>query len=206
MLARHHAMTLGRSQDFAPHARFGWAGSLIDGFHRYSETILTPTVWEEFVRSARGAAASVRFHDLNWFLGALGKLSRFGRMVPQARLHGDTHLGNLYIDTDGEPGLFDSQPHLDPVMAEVAYHVACALDMADRQTRERDLVARYRAAIAAEGHSLPPLDELMRQYAAFLAFGYAIFLVNASDFQPAAVNTAYTARFSSAMLDVLAGL
>ena len=43
-------------------------------------------------------------------------------------------------------------------------------------------------------------------YFAFFIFlvganGYAIFLVNASEFQPEAINTAYTARFSSAMLD-----
>lgn len=200
-LARHHAMTLGRPGDFAPEGRFAWAGDMIDGFYRYGETILTPPVWQGFVQSARGAAASVRFHRLDWFLDALGKLSRFGKTVPRALLHGDTHLGNLYIDTDGEPGFFDSQPHLGPVMAEVAYHVTGALDMADRRAHERDLVAHYRAAMETEGLALPPLDDLMRQYAAFLAFGYAIFLVNASDFQPEAINTAYTARFSCAMLD-----
>ncbi|MAC57854.1 MAG: hypothetical protein CMH85_06180 [Novosphingobium sp.] len=211
MLAKHHAMTLGRPEDMAPDGRFAWAGDLIDGFYRYGETILTPPVWEGFVNSARGAAASTRFHGLDWFLNTLGKLSRFGKAVPRALLHGDTHLGNLYIDTDGEPGFFDSQPHLGPVMAEVAYHVTGALDMADRRIHERDLVAHYRTALEGEGHTLPPLEDLMRQYAAFLAFGYAIFLVNASDFQPEAINTAYTARFSSAMLDndtlgVLAGL
>lgn len=211
MLAKHHAMTLGRPEDMAPDGRFGWAGDLIDGFYRYGETILTPPVWEGFVNSARGAAASTRFHGLDWFLDTLGKLSRFGKTVPRALLHGDTHLGNLYVDTDGEPGFFDSQPHMGPVMAEVAYHVTGALDMADRRIHERDLVAHYRAALEAEGHTLPPLEDLMRQYAAFLAFGYAIFLVNASEFQPEAINTAYTARFSSAMLDndtlgVLAGL
>jgi hypothetical protein len=31
----------------------------------------------------------------------------FGQSSPQCVLHGDGHLGNLYIDTDGAPGLFD---------------------------------------------------------------------------------------------------
>lgn len=200
-LAKHHAMTLGQPEDWAPDSRFSWAGDMIDGFYRYGETILTPPVWQSFVQSARGAAASTCFHELDWFLDTLGKLSRFGKSVPRALLHGDTHLGNLYIDTDGEPGFFDSQPHVGPVMTEVAYHVTGALDMADRRAHERDLVAHYRATMKDLGHTLPPLDDLMRQYAAFLAFGYAIFLVNASDFQPEAINTAYTARFSCAMLD-----
>jgi len=52
MLAKHHAMTLGRPEDMAPDGRFAWAGDLIDGFYRYGETILTPPVWEGFVNSA----------------------------------------------------------------------------------------------------------------------------------------------------------
>ncbi|KHK89310.1 hypothetical protein [Novosphingobium malaysiense] len=79
-------------------------------------------------------------------------------------------------------------------MLEVAYHVTGALDIADRRVHERDLVAHYRKALETEGHALPPLEDLMRQYAAFLAFGYAIFLVNASDFQPEAINTAFFDR------------
>lgn len=211
VLARHHATTLDRPALFAQGGAFDWANDYIDGFYRYGEVILTPVVWQQFVASARGAAASTRFHALDWFMDALGKLSALGKTVPRALLHGDTHLGNLYIDTDGEPGFFDSQPHVGPVIAEVAYHVTCALDMGDRRSHERDLVAHYAKTLSALGGVLPPLDVLMRHYAAYLAFGYGIFLVNASDFQPEAINTAYTARFSAAMLDndtagVLAGL
>ena len=45
------------------------------------------------------------------------------------------------------------------------------------------------------------LDDAMQQYAAFLALGYCIFLVNDTEFQTEAINTAYTARFGAAMLD-----
>ena len=41
----------------------------------------------------------------------------------------------------------------------------------------------------------------MRQYAAFLTLGYCIFIINEAHFQPEAINTAYTARFSAAMID-----
>lgn len=201
VLARHHATSMNRPELFTPGGAYDWAGDYIDGFYRYGEAILTPPVWQGFVESSRGAAVSTRFHGLDWFLETLGKLSCFGKTVPRALLNGDTHLGNLYIDINGEPGFFDSQPHVGPVMAEVAYHVTCALDMADRRTHERDLVAGYLTALAAEGITPPSLNETLHQYAAFLAFGYGIFLVNASEFQPEAVNTAYTARFSAAMLD-----
>ena len=41
----------------------------------------------------------------------------------------------------------------------------------------------------------------MRQFGLFLAYAYFVFIINASIFQPEAVNTAYAARISAAMLD-----
>jgi aminoglycoside phosphotransferase (APT) family kinase protein len=157
--------------------------------------------WQSYVRSSRGAAASVRFHDLEWMRFALRQLVKLSDQTPRALLHGDTHLGNLYVDIDGAPGFFDAQPHHGPALCEVAYHVTGALDPADRRKHERALVANYREALIAAGVAPPPLEELMRQYGCLLAVGYCIFLLNASDFQPEAINTAYTARFSQAMLD-----
>ena len=47
----------------------------------------------------------------------------------------------------------------------------------------------------------PRFDDAMRQFGAFMARGFVIFLFNESFFQDEAINTAYTARFSAAMLD-----
>ena len=199
-LARHHAMTWG-GNDMAPGGRFDWATGYVEGFEHYGREILTPQVWQGYVESSRGAAVSTRFHSLGWMKAALAKMLALSSRQPQVLLHGDTHLGNLYIDVDGEPGFFDSLPHRGAAMLEVAYHVTCALDLADRKAHERALVAHYREELIRCGISPPPLDDLMHQFGCFLAAGYCIFLVNASAFQPEAINTAYTARFSAAMLD-----
>ncbi len=200
VLAKHHAMTWGKPV-FEPGGRFDWAVGLIEGFDHYGAQLLTPDIWQGYVDSARGAAVSVRFHSLDWMKQALGKMLILSRHLPRVLVHGDTHLGNLYIDIDGEPGFFDSLPHYGPAMLEIAYHMTCALDVPDRRTHERDLVALYREELIRGGVSPPPLDELMHQFGCFLAAGYCIFLINASEFQPEAINTAYTARFSAAMLD-----
>ena len=198
MLARHHAMTWN-SPVIAPGGRFAWAGHIADA--TYFETVLMPQIWQGYVNSARGAAASVCFHDLEWMKQAVDRFGRFARTLPSMLIHGDTHLGNLYIDTDGEPGFFDSLPHLAPAMYEISYHVTGALDVPVRRAHERALVEHYRQELVRCGVDAPSLDEFMHQFGVFLANGYAIFLVNASEFQPEAINTAYTARFSSAMLD-----
>ena len=198
MLARHHAMTWGKP-DIEPGGRFDWAESIFAS--TYFDTMLVPDIWQSYVDSARGAAASVCFHDLDWMKQAIRKMAKFADTLPNVLIHGDTHLGNLYIDIDGEPGFFDSLPHLAPAMCEIAYHVTGALDVPVRREHERALISHYRDELVRCGVDAPSLDEMMRQFGAFLANGYAIFLVNASEFQPEAINTAYTARFSSAMLD-----
>ncbi len=192
-LARHHAMT------WKPTAAFPWATSVFDS--TYFDTVLVPEIWQGYVDSARGAAASVCFHELGWMKDALLRMGRFARALPSPLIHGDTHLGNLYIDTDGEPGFFDSLPHLAPAMYEISYHITGALDVPLRRAHERALVGHYRDELIRCGVDAPSLDDFMHQFGVFLANGYAIFLVNASEFQPEAINTAYTARFSSAMLD-----
>jgi hypothetical protein len=197
-IAQHHAMTWD-SPEIEPGGKFGWAPHIADA--TYWDMVLVPEVWAGYVSSARGAAASVCFHDLDWMKGALAKYNAFGRTLPTVLMHGDTHLGNLYIDTDGEPGFFDSLPHLGPAMYEVSYHVTGALDVPVRRGHERELVAHYRDELIRCGVDAPSLDDFMHQFGVYLANGYAIFIVNASEFQPEAINTAYTARFSSAMLD-----
>ncbi|MDR2857126.1 MAG: hypothetical protein LBV50_04680 [Novosphingobium sp.] len=198
MLARHHAMTW-ESPDIRPGGRFAWVRNVADA--TYFDSILKPDIWKSYVDSARGAAASVCFHDLDWMIRSMGKINHLCRTLPVMMIHGDTHLGNLYIDTDSEPGFFDSLPHLAPAMYEISYHVTCALDVPIRRRHERALVAHYREELIRNGVDAPSLDTFMHEFGLFLANGYAIFLVNASEFQPEAINTAYTARFSSAMLD-----
>ncbi len=198
MLARHHAMAW-ESPEIRPGGRFSWATHFADT--TYYPTVLVPEIWQGYVDSARGAAASVCFHDLDWMIEAVDKFWRFSRTLPTTLIHGDTHLGNLYIDVDGEPGFFDSLPHLAPAMVEISYHITGALDVPVRRANERALVDHYRQELIRCGVDAPGLDDLMHQFGVFLANGYAIFLVNASEFQPEAINTAYTARFSSAMLD-----
>jgi hypothetical protein len=91
-IAQHHAMTWD-SPDIRPGGRFAWAGHVADA--TYFPTVLVPDIWKSYVDSARGAAASVRFHDLGWMIEALDRLGRFGKSLPTMMIHGDTHLGAL---------------------------------------------------------------------------------------------------------------
>lgn len=199
-LARFHARTWA-SPELDPGGQWGWLETCLPEQGGYMRQFLDPAIWQHYVDLPRGRAASVYFHDVAWMGKAFDRLVRLAARLPHALLHGDTHLGNLYVERDGTPGFFDSLPHRWPAIEEVAYHVTCALDPLDRRRWEHDLVQHYLDELARCGVTPPPLAEAMQHYAAFLAFGYCIFLVNASAFQPEAINTACTARFSTAMID-----
>jgi len=199
-LARFHARTWN-SAELGPGGRWHWLKEPLTRGYSYFSRFLQPEVWKRHVAAPQAAAASVYFHDPAWMSDALERLVVLAARLPHAVLHGDTHLGNLYIDTDGTPGFFDPQPHRWPAMLETTYHIGGALDPMDRRRWEVDLLAHYLDELRRNGVEPPALDEALSQYAAFLAFGFCIFLINDTHFQPAAINTAYVARFSAAMID-----
>ncbi|MEW9856441.1 phosphotransferase [Novosphingobium sp. M1R2S20] len=199
-LAAFHARSW-QSESFAPGGDWHWVQDVACDTRDYARAFLQPEVWTRYTALPRGAAVARRFHDAAWLGEALEKLVTVSSSLPHCVLHGDTHPGNLYVAADGTPGFFDSLPGHGPAMSEVAYHLVCALDVEDRRSWERELVRFYLDALASQGVEPPTEEEAMTQYAIFLARAYFIFIINASEFQKEAVNTAYTARISAAMLD-----
>jgi len=197
-LAWFHARTWD-SVELQPGGRWHILSPMLEGGHL--QRFLEPETWQRFLDMPRGRASSIRFHDPRWMSAALDRLEILAERLPQAVLHGDTHLGNLYVEQDGTPGFFDSVPHRWTPFCEIAYHIGGALDQVDRRDHERALVEGYLRQLADHGISPPAIDDAMRYYAAFLAFGFCIFMVNDAVWQPEAINTAYTSRFSAAMID-----
>ncbi len=200
VLARFHAKTWD-SPGFQPGGCWDFIREGEPYLRDYMNLYLNPEEWQRFTASPRGAATSVRFHDLDLMIELFDNLVVLSQQVPHAIIHGDTHSNNLFIYPDGEPGFFDGLPGRGPVMKEVTYHLTCVLDVADRRRWEGALVQHYLDELGRNGVAAPSFDEAMRQFAAFLLDGHIIFMVNESFYQPEAINTAYTARFSAAMLD-----
>jgi hypothetical protein len=199
-LAQHHAKTWG-SLEFLPGGRWDWATDLAAFCPKFFQPFFEPETWQRFMSAPRAAAASVYFNSEVWLASALDGVAILSKQLPHCLIHGDTHLGNLYVDLDGTPGFFDAQPHRAPAMIEIAYHITGALDPADRRRWERALVQHYLSELMRNGVATPDFEEAISQYGTFLAVGYCIFLFNESVFQSEAINTAYTARFSAAMID-----
>ena len=200
-MARYHAQTWD-SPEFRPGGRFAWMTTRYQGFGKsFIARYLEPERWQYFMRQPRGAAVSVRLHDRDWMAGALAKLEEYHKAWPPCVIHGDTHLGNLYLEADDTPGFLDAQTCRAPWQMEVNYHLIVACDIADRRQWEPALIARYLEKLKSYGVDAPRFEDAWEAYRRETAYGYFIFVINESHFQTEAVNTAEAARFGAAALD-----
>jgi len=200
VLAQFHAKTW-TSPELAVGGRWGDLVDFFDVMRSFFDSNTAPEVWQRFVASPRGAATSVRFHDREWLIDGWNRLTRYAQRLPHCVLHGDVHLGNLYIERDGTPGFLDTLASRGPAMLEVSYHISASLDAADRPCSERALVQHYLDELARSGASAPSFDEAMHQYGCFLLYGHFIWMTTQPHMQTESVNTANAARVSAAMID-----
>lgn len=200
LLAQFHAKTWA-SPELSPGGKWGDLVDFFDVMQPFFDQNLSRDTWQRFVTSPRGASTSVRFHDREWMLDAWDRLKRFSQQLPHCVLHGDIHLGNLYIERDGTPGFLDTLASRGPGMLEVSYHVSASLDSADRPRSEGALVQHYLDELARNGVDAPAFDEAMRQYGILLLYGYFIWMTTDPYMQTESVNTANAARVSAAMID-----
>src|SRR3546814_3619924 len=87
----------------------------------------------------------------------VAKLHRHQQTLARTLLHGDTHLGNIYLLPDGRAGLLDWQLVVrGHHMHDVNYIVTTALSIGDRRNHERDLLAYYLDRLKAHGVAAAP--------------------------------------------------
>lgn len=201
LLAKYHAKTWG-FPNVQHKADLKWVETAPPFSRAGLQSYLRPKSWNRFVELPRGAAASTRFHDRRWAIGALAAMAKVSETVPNCIIHGDSHLGNVFFTPDGSAGFYDIVPRRAPPMSEVCYHVTLAADVADRPLWERELVQHYLEELKRHGvENAPVLEDAMRQYGAFLVEGFCLVLLNDPHFMPEPPTTAYAARFSAAMLE-----
>jgi hypothetical protein len=119
-------------------------------------------------------------------------------------IHGDDHIGNLFVDA-GRTGFYDwAVASRFPGMRDVAYFLCNSLPTEVRRAEEGALLARYRAALAAHGITLPA-DVAHDQYRLFSVYSWVSAATTAamgSKWQPAHVGYQATLRTTQALIDL----
>ncbi|MDG2004152.1 MAG: phosphotransferase [Novosphingobium sp.] len=199
-LARYHAQTWA-SPEIGPTGKWGDLEVLLEILEPFAVHYSSPDIWQRSISTPHGCAVSTRFHDRLWAKEAWNRLTNFARQLPHCILHGDPHLGNMYIDPDGTPGFFDTVTSTGPAMLEVSYHVSTSLDLADRARYEAPLIQHYLDELVRAGVDAPTFDEAMHQYGVFLYYGFFMLLATEAAMQEESMLTINTARAGVAMLD-----
>jgi hypothetical protein len=79
--------------------------------------------------------------------------------TPWCVIHGDPHIGNVFLDGAGRPSFIDWQlVQRGPWYLDVGYHLASALTVEDRRRSEADLVRHYLGRLRSGGIDIPDAD------------------------------------------------
>ncbi|MCG5433952.1 ecdysteroid 22-kinase family protein [Mycobacterium sp. MYCO198283] len=121
-------------------------------------------------------------------------------------LHGDPHIGNIYLLPSGEVGFLDWQVvRRGNWSLDLGYFLQGALTIEDRRAAERELLSEYRDALGLPADELPSEDDLWLRYRASVAHGLTLWLCTASAgelWQRPDIAIALAQRYSAAYADL----
>lgn len=152
-LAKLHAATRGRQQ----YADVPW---LAPRFDSYLQSRGINEIRGNF-EGPIGAGVPDEVRDAQRLVDAYRALAAdVTSATPWSVIHGDAHIGNVYLDGAGRPSFVDWQlAQRAPWYLDVGYHIASALSVADRRAHEKDLLLHYLECLAVAGADAPTFDE-----------------------------------------------
>jgi hypothetical protein len=157
--------------------------------------------WASSVTSPRGAAMPRRLRDPQRMEEGWARLVQLLEVHARVVVHGDEHLGNLFVEPDGTPGLYDFLARGEAWPLSLARFLIPTLDILDRRAWERPLLSGYLRDLRQFGVAAPDFEEAWLAYCAASICPLMVWLNNSSAWQPEATNTANAARAATAVLD-----
>ena len=91
---------------------------------------------------------------------ALDKMWALNDEAPATLVHGDTHGGNMFFESDGRAGILDFQLYFATTpMYDVSWLIVSGLGIEDRRKDERHLLKHYLSLAKARGIELPDFEQ-----------------------------------------------
>lgn len=158
--------------------------------------------WASYIELPRGRAMPAAFQDRERAHAAWQAMWSLMGQSAMVLIHGDEHLGNLYVTADGQPGVIDWVARPEHWPLGIVYFMLCSLDVMDRRKWDRALLSHYVTRLAAHGVQNPPsLEDAWFLYRCATFYPVMTWLNNSGIWQPEAVNTVNTVRAAIAAMD-----
>lgn len=165
----------------------------------YSDSISDDEL-DELLAGPRGDGIPGHVRSARRLKSALRMYLRLDPERPSTFIHGDAHIGNMYLDADGTPGFIDWQNYeFGHWSLDVAYHIGAALDPEERRTAERELLRGYLARLRQGGVDLAE-EEAWREYRSSMGYGYFLWAMTRR-VEPAVTNE-MNRRLGTAVADL----
>lgn len=120
-------------------------------------------------------------------------------------VHGDVHDGNLFFDGN-HPGFLDwALAARAPGMRDVGYFLAAAMNPADREKHQHEMLQYYRKRLIEYGVPAPSVSQLWEQYqwhAAYVWVGAAVTLAMGDAWQSASYTRKSLDRINETLTDL----
>jgi hypothetical protein len=148
-----------------------------------------------------GSRVPSEVRDAERLLESVRRLAdRLDEAEPRCLLHGDAHVGNLYLDAAGRPCLVDWQlVQRGPWHLDVGYHIGCTLSPEERRRSESDLLAHYLECLRGQGVDAPPWDQARQSLGFGLLYGFFLWAITLKVAPP--VTTTMLERLGNAVAD-----
>lgn len=110
---------------------------------------------------------------------AYGSLARLvPAATPWSVVHGDAHVGNVFLDGRGRPSFVDWQlVQRGPWYLDVGYHLSSALPVPERRRAEGDLLRHYLDCLTARGVDAPSIDEAWEGFRRGVLHGFYLWAI-----------------------------
>lgn len=192
------------------HATYWGAGVLAEAWLRgshaestFRDEMVTEAHWNRHLALPRAEVLAEPFKDRFRMAESIRRLYAITDTpdVP-CLIHADPHLGNLFFEAGGEPGLLDWQsPQRGHWAHDVTYTLVGAVSVDDRRRSEKDLLEHYLGALAARGVDAPGFDEAWKAYRRHALYG-VLWSMCPPEMQMEENVVAMTERFSAAADDL----
>jgi aminoglycoside phosphotransferase (APT) family kinase protein len=155
---------------------------------------------QELLDGSRGDSVPGAVRDGARLHDALQVLAERNDGSPHCLLHGDTHVRNMYLDSDGMPGLYDWQTiQFGRWSLDVAYFLGASLDAKDREATVRELLAHYCGELRARGVEPPTAELAWQWYRKSIVYGLYLWVITREIVQPLDVITTFVTRLGGAV-------
>ena len=163
-LARLHGGTWKADPSAQP-----WVRSKLHQFA--SGSIMSPEALTALMEDGRADRLPDKIRDGSAIFAAIRALAERETGLPLGFVHGDCHAGNVFEAPDGI-GLIDWQVlQRGHWSLDVAYHIAAALEIADRREHERELLTYYCERLAVHGGGKLEFEDAFAAYRAAVPYG-----------------------------------